>query len=49
MTANFTDKSTLPAMRTGAVVWKYKIIYVYKNEPIGNWIAEIAISVLGNV
>ena len=48
MTANFTDKSTLPAKGTG-VVWKYKIIYVYKNEPIGNWSAEIAISVLGNV
>jgi len=47
-TANFTDSATLPAKGTG-VVWKYKIIYVLKNEPIGNWSAEIAISVLGTV
>jgi len=46
--ANFTDTATLPAKGTG-VVWKYKTIYVYKNEPIGNWSAEVAISVLGNV
>jgi len=46
--AYFTDNAALPAKGVG-VVWKYKIIYVYKNEPIGNWSSELTISVHGEV
>ncbi len=47
-TANYTDISALPIMGSGEV-WKYKIIYVYKNVPIGNWSNECTISVIGHV
>ena len=47
-TASYTDISALPTIGTGEV-WKYKIIYVYKNAPIGNWSNECTISVIGHV
>ncbi len=47
-TASYTDISALPTIGNGEV-WKYKIIYVYKNVPIGNWSNECTISVIGHV
>ena len=46
--ADFIDQSPLPALGV-EVVWKYKIIYRYKNLQIGNWSATISVAVKGNV
>jgi len=43
---NYTDTSALPAAGI-EVVWKYKIIYRYKNAQIGNWSNVISVAVKG--
>jgi hypothetical protein len=45
---DFLDLTVLPAAGT-AVSWKYKVIYVYKNQQAGAWSNEVIISVYGNV
>ncbi len=47
-TPNFTDPSALPASGV-EVIWKYKIIYRYKNVQIGNWSVTISVAVKGSV
>ena len=46
--ANFTDTAALPAVGV-EVIWKYKVIYRYKNAQIGNWSATISVAVKGSV
>jgi len=45
---NFTDMSVLPAAGVD-VLWRYKIIYRYKNAQIGNWSATLSVAVKGSV
>ena len=45
---DYLDKSDLPAAGTSAV-WKYKMIYLYKDEQVGNWSEEVVVTVYGNV
>jgi hypothetical protein len=45
---NYTDNSPLPAQGKSAV-WKYKIIYKYKDEQVGKWSDEISITVTGAI
>lgn len=40
---NYTDNAPLPA--TGAAVWRYKTIYRYGDEPIGNYSDIVSIAV----
>lgn len=44
----YVDRHPLPAVGTSAV-WKYKLIYVYKDETIGSWSDEVAVTVVGEV
>ena len=46
--ADFIDQSPLPALGV-ELVWKYKIIYRYKNVQIGHWSSTISVAVKGNV
>lgn len=43
---NYTDTSALPAAGI-ELVWKYKIIYRYKNAQIGNWSNLLSVAVKG--
>jgi len=45
---DYLDKSALPAAGTSAV-WKYKMIYLFQDEQVGNWSEEVVITVYGNV
>jgi len=45
---DYIDKSPLPAAGVSAV-WKYKMIYLYKDEVVGNWSDEVSTTVYGNV
>lgn len=46
---NFVDKkSPLPASGQ-STVWKYKAIYLYKGEQVGQWSQNISVTVYGNV
>ncbi len=44
----FVDKHPLPAAGESAV-WEYKMIYVLKDEPIGQWSDEAKVTVFGAV
>ena len=45
-TSDYVDKSPLPEAGS-TVIWIYKAIYRYKNEPIGNWSESVAVIVKG--
>ena len=45
---NYTDTSALPASGVDAL-WKYRIIYRYKNAQVGNWSATLSVAVKGSV
>ncbi len=45
---DYIDKTDLPLVGTSKV-WKYKMIYIYKDEIVGAWSVEISITVYGNV
>ncbi len=45
---NYTDTSALPAAGV-EVIWKYKIIFRYKNQQIGHWSATLSVAVKGSV
>ena len=45
---NYIDNSALPASGV-EVIWRYKIIYRYKNVQIGNWSNTISVAVKGSV
>lgn len=42
----FFDKSPLPP-RGQSTVWRYKMIYLLKNEPIGSWSDVVSVTVRG--
>jgi hypothetical protein len=44
----FVDKHTLPPAGQSAV-WKYKMIYLLKDETIGLWSDEVSVTVVGEV
>ena len=46
MRPHYIDKSDLPPVGTSAT-WKYRMIYVYKDEVVGQWSDDVAVSVLG--
>ncbi len=48
MRPDYIDKSDLPASGTAAV-WRYKIIYLMDDEPIGNWSDAVSVTVYGEV
>ena len=45
---DYIDKTPLPPYGS-SVLWKYKMIYFYKDEIVGHWSSEEEISVLGEV
>lgn len=45
---DYIDKTPLPAEGISAV-WKYKMIYLYKDEVVGEWSDEVTTTVYGNV
>ena len=45
---DYTDKYALPATGQSAV-WIYKMIYLYKDEIVGEWSAEQSVTVYGSV
>lgn len=45
---DFIDKAALPPAGQSAV-WNYKMIYLYKDEVVGEWSAEQSITVYGSV
>lgn len=45
---DYTDKTALPPVGQTAV-WKYKAIYLYKDDVVGNWSDEVSVTVFGNV
>ena len=45
---DYIDKSPLPALGNSAV-WKYKMIYINKDEVAGNYSDEAVVTVYGNV
>lgn len=45
---NYIDSSALPAFGV-ETIWRYKIIYRYKNVQIGNWSNTISVAVKGSV
>lgn len=45
---DYTDKSPLPEAGKSAA-WKYKAIYLYKDETVGSWSDEVSVTVFGNV
>jgi hypothetical protein len=48
MRPDYIDKSNLPAAGITAV-WKYKMIYLLKDEVIGNWSDVVTVTVHGEV
>ncbi len=48
MRPDYTDKTNLPAAGATAV-WKYKMIYLLKDEVIGNWSDVVSVTVHGEV
>jgi len=44
----YADKHPLPAVGTSAV-WKYKMIYLIKDETIGEWSGDTTVTVYGSV
>lgn len=48
MRPDFIDKTDLPASGTAAV-WRYKMIYLMDDEPIGNWSDVVSVTVYGEV
>jgi hypothetical protein len=48
MRPDYIDKSNLPAAGIAAV-WKYKMIYLLNDEPIGNWSDVVSVTVVGEV
>jgi hypothetical protein len=45
---DYTDMSALPAAGVSAV-WKYKLIYLYKDAVVGSYSVEITVTVMGAV
>lgn len=45
---DYIDKSELPPAGQSAT-WKYKMIYLYKDEPVGSYSDEVSVAVQGNV
>lgn len=45
---DYIDKTDLPKAGTTAL-WKYKMIYLMDDEPIGNWSDEVSVTVFGEV
>lgn len=45
---DYIDKSALPDAGKSAV-WKYKMIYLFKDEVVGSWSDEVTVTVYGNV
>ncbi len=45
---DYTDKTELPPVGQTAV-WKYKMIYLYKDAVVGEWSDEVTVTVLGSV
>jgi len=43
---NITDGAALPPAGQSAV-WKYKMIYIFKNQRVGQWSDELAVTVRG--
>jgi hypothetical protein len=48
MKPDYIDKTDLPKAGTTAL-WKYKMIYLMDDEPIGNWSDEVSVTVFGEV
>ncbi len=48
MRPDYIDKTNLPASGTAAV-WRYKMIYLMNDEPIGNWSDVVNVTVYGEV
>ena len=48
MRPDFIDKTDLPKAGTTAL-WKYKMIYLVNDEPIGNWSDVVSVTVVGEV
>ena len=45
---DYIDKSELPPVGESKV-WNYKMIYLYKDEVVGNWSNEVSVTVQGQV
>jgi len=45
---DYIDKFPLPAAGASAV-WKYKMIYIFKDEVVGSYSEEVVVTVYGNV
>jgi hypothetical protein len=45
---DFTDKKDLPAVGETAI-WKYKMIYLYNDERVGDWSDEVSVTVTGTL
>jgi len=45
---DYTDRSPLPAFGISAV-WKYKMIYIYKDAEVGNYSDEATVTVVGEI
>ncbi|MDZ4823604.1 MAG: hypothetical protein SH856_09100 [Flavobacteriales bacterium] len=45
---DYIDKSDLPPAGQSAV-WKYKMIYLFKDDVVGSWSDEVAATVVGEV
>ncbi|MDZ4846399.1 MAG: hypothetical protein SH857_12705 [Chitinophagales bacterium] len=48
MRPDYIDKSDLPPVGISKV-WKYKMMYLFDDEPVGNWSTEAAVTVCGEV
>jgi hypothetical protein len=48
MKPDYIDKTDLPKLGVAAV-WKYKMIYLMDDEPIGNWSDVVSVTVHGEV
>lgn len=48
LSSPFVDRHDLPAAGQSAV-WKYKLIYVFKDEQVGRWSDEASVTVVGTV
>jgi hypothetical protein len=46
LSSPFVDRHNLPAAGQSAV-WKYKLIYVFKDEQVGQWSDEASVTVIG--
>jgi len=43
---SLTDSAALPPAGQSAV-WKYKVIYIFKNQRVGQWSDDLAVTVMG--